>query len=212
MSSRIHRVAICAVGAAVLIGMVVTNAQVQGRYVRLAPIPEASEEYDSTVVERQAVSVWRQSRRRGRKAGSAPGSGVRVRSGRRSLDEEEEHAAARAPQRASWATTGRSTCSGAACSGSLAVPTQFPIANSWEYDPAADSWRALAPLPLHRVWPPPPWNQAGRSTSWEASAPIPGWRTNHSAANSRHRVLDTNQVYDPATNTWQTRQTMPTAA
>ncbi len=27
-----------------------------------------------------------------------------------------------------------------------------------------------------------------------------------------HRVLDLNHVYDPATNTWQTRQTMPTRA
>ena len=31
-----------------------------------------------------------------------------------------------------------------------------------------------------------------------------------SAANTPHRVLDLNQVYDPATNTWQPRQTMPT--
>ena len=26
-----------------------------------------------------------------------------------------------------------------------------------------------------------------------------------------HRSVDTNEVYDPATNTWETRQTMPTA-
>ena len=48
---------------------------------------------------RQAVPVWRQSGRNGRKAGSASGTGVRIRSRRRSLDEEEEHATAGAPQR-----------------------------------------------------------------------------------------------------------------
>ena len=30
-------------------------------------------------------------------------------------------------------------------------PTQFPIDNAWEYDPAADTWKALAPMPIRRL-------------------------------------------------------------
>src|SRR3954464_3552557 len=33
-------------------------------------------------------------------------------------------------------------------------PAWVPIDNAWEYDPAADTWRALAPLPTRRGSPP----------------------------------------------------------
>ena len=32
-------------------------------------------------------------------------------------------------------------------------PTQVPIDNAWEYDPVADSWKALAPMPTIRTSP-----------------------------------------------------------
>ena len=30
-------------------------------------------------------------------------------------------------------------------------PTQVPLSNTWEYDPANDSWKALAPMPTART-------------------------------------------------------------
>ena len=42
-------------------------------------------------------------------------------------------------------------------------------------------------------------------------AQYPGLENQSLAGEEPHRVLDANHMYDPATNTWQPRQTMPTA-
>ncbi|MGA3397791.1 MAG: kelch repeat-containing protein [Acetobacteraceae bacterium] len=87
-----------------------------------------------------------------------------------------------------------------------------PTGNAWEYDPATDAWKALAPMPTPRG--------AGeavevggkiyviggvRSTKpGDPGAPIPLGSTDQI-------VVGTVEAYDPATNTWQTRSSMPTA-
>jgi len=98
-----------------------------------------------------------------------------------------------------------------------------PIDNAWEYDPAADSWRSLAPLPGTR----------GSAVAVEAGGKIyviggattvegsrEPWTMSSGAATSPQsvspfftffgpaRVLATNDVYDPATNKWETRRPM----
>lgn len=85
-----------------------------------------------------------------------------------------------------------------------------PIDNVWEYDPATDSWKALAPLPTRR----------GSANAVVANGKIyviggaglhPG-STEAAVHPARpHRALGTNEVYDPATNKWETRSPMPTA-
>lgn len=89
-------------------------------------------------------------------------------------------------------------------------PNQFPSDNAWEYDPAADSWKALAAMPTARVG----------AVAAEVSGKIYviGGASVHPGANLvslgpkvPHQSLNTNEVYDPATNTWQTRMTMPTS-
>jgi N-acetylneuraminic acid mutarotase len=100
-----------------------------------------------------------------------------------------------------------------------------PIDDVWEYDPAADSWRSLAPMPIKRgaavaVEVGGKIYVIGGATTVEGSnesftlsngaavtgspSPIPQFFTFFGPA----RVLSTNQVYDPATNKWETRKPM----
>jgi N-acetylneuraminic acid mutarotase len=85
-----------------------------------------------------------------------------------------------------------------------------PIDNVWEYDPAADSWKALAPLPTKR----------GSANAVVVSGKIyviggaglhPGSKETVVHPTRPHRALDTNEVYDPVTNRWEARSAMPTA-
>ncbi len=86
-------------------------------------------------------------------------------------------------------------------------PTWKPIDNAWEYDPAADSWKALAPMPTKR--------------GAAAAAVVNGKIYVTGGANSLqgvtetgihptrpHHVLATVEEYDPATNTWRERRPM----
>jgi N-acetylneuraminic acid mutarotase len=87
-----------------------------------------------------------------------------------------------------------------------------PTSNAWEYDPVTDGWKALAPLPTPRG--------AGQAVEvggkiyviggvkstkpGEPGAPIPLGSTDQI-------VVGTVEVYDPTTNEWQPRSSMPTA-
>jgi N-acetylneuraminic acid mutarotase len=117
-------------------------------------------------------------------------------------------------------------------SGGFVVPenTQIPVGGAWQpiddmwaYDPAADSWSSLAPLPGKR----------GAAVAVEAGgkiyliggvATVEGskepWTLSSGAAASPQsvspfftffgpaQVLGTNEVYDPATNKWEPRRPM----
>ena len=82
-----------------------------------------------------------------------------------------------------------------------------PIDNAWEYDPASDSWRALAPLPTKR----------GSPVAVSAGVRIyviggavtgKGQAAVHPAR--PHGSVGVVEEYDPATNTWRERAPMPT--
>ncbi len=85
-----------------------------------------------------------------------------------------------------------------------------PINNAWEYDPQADTWKALAPMPMKRGSPLAAavgdkiYVIGGASTR-------PG--TNDTSIDPTHPqlVLGTVEEYDPATNSWRERSPMPTA-
>ena len=89
-------------------------------------------------------------------------------------------------------------------------PAWVPIDNAWEYDPANDSWKALAPLPTKRGSP----NAAavdGKIYVIGGASTHPGSKETAVHPARPHRSVDTNEVYDPATNTWETSSPMPTA-
>ncbi|PYR71292.1 MAG: hypothetical protein DMF88_00225 [Acidobacteria bacterium] len=76
-----------------------------------------------------------------------------------------------------------------------------PANNAWEYDPAADSWKALAAMPTPRL--------SAVAVAAGGKIYVMGGAGNYKARdgqsldpNQPHRVLDVNEVYDPATNTW----------
>lgn len=89
-------------------------------------------------------------------------------------------------------------------------PAWEPIDNAWEYDPAADSWKPLAPLPTKR----------GSANALAVNGKIyviggaglhPGSKETSLHPARPHRSVSVNEVYDPATNTWETKSPMPTA-
>jgi N-acetylneuraminic acid mutarotase len=99
--------------------------------------------------------------------------------------------------------------------GGFVRPKDFvawqPINRSFEYDPATDNWKELAPMPTPRGA-----GQAvevggkiyviggARSNAEDPGAPIkPG--------SIDQIVVGTVEEYDPATNTWRSRSPMPTA-
>ena len=82
-----------------------------------------------------------------------------------------------------------------------------PIDDVWEYDPAADSWKSLAPLPGKR----------GAAVAVEVGGKIyviggattvEGSKEPFFTFFGPSRVLSTNDVYDPATNKWESRRPM----
>jgi N-acetylneuraminic acid mutarotase len=82
-----------------------------------------------------------------------------------------------------------------------------PIDSAWEFDPATDSWKALPPLPGKR----------GSAIAAEVDGKIyviggattmEGSKDPFFTAFGPARVLGTNEVYDPATNKWESRNPM----
>jgi len=89
-------------------------------------------------------------------------------------------------------------------------PAWVPLDNAWEYDPRADSWKALAPLPTKRGSPSAV-AAGGKIYVIGGASTHPGSKETGVHPARPHRSLDTNEVYDPATNRWETRSPMPTA-
>jgi N-acetylneuraminic acid mutarotase len=82
-----------------------------------------------------------------------------------------------------------------------------PIADAWEFNPATDSWKPLAPLPGKR----------GSAIAAEVGGKIyviggattmEGAKDPFFTAFGPARVLGTNEVYDPATDKWESRNPM----
>jgi N-acetylneuraminic acid mutarotase len=84
-----------------------------------------------------------------------------------------------------------------------------PIDNAFEYDPAADSWKALAPMPTKR-------GAAGAAAVGDkvyvigGATVLPDSKETAIHPARAHRSLTTVEEYDPATNTWRERSMMPT--
>jgi N-acetylneuraminic acid mutarotase len=83
------------------------------------------------------------------------------------------------------------------------APAWNPVNNAWEYDPATDEWKELAPMPTRR----------GAAAAAVANGKIyvtgganslPGVTENGIHPARPHNVVPTVEEYDPKTNTWKT--------
>ncbi len=88
-------------------------------------------------------------------------------------------------------------------------PAWVPINNAWEYDPANDTWKALAPMPTKRGSP--------VATAVGDKIYVIGGATNIPGSDEMplnfaapQMSVGTVEEYDPANNTWRTRSPMPT--
>ncbi len=86
-------------------------------------------------------------------------------------------------------------------------PSWVPINNAWEYDPANDNWKALAPMPTGRG---SPVAVTIGDKMYVIGGAVPG--PNQTAVHPArpHTSVGTVEEYDPATNTWRARASMPT--
>jgi N-acetylneuraminic acid mutarotase len=84
-----------------------------------------------------------------------------------------------------------------------------PIDNAWEYDPASDTWKALAPMPTKRGSPVAV--TVGNKMYVIGGATTPPGSSEPAVHPQRpHVSVSTVEEYDPATNTWRARSPMPT--
>ncbi len=88
-------------------------------------------------------------------------------------------------------------------------PGWVPVNNAWEYDPVADAWKALAPMPSRR-------GSALAAVAKDkiyvigGAATIPGSNETAVFPTHPHMSVGTVEEYDPAANTWRERSAMPT--
>jgi len=88
-------------------------------------------------------------------------------------------------------------------------PAWVPINNAWQFDPAADAWKALAPMPGKR-------GSALAAVVGEkiyvigGATTIPGSKETAVFPTHPHMSVGTVEEYDPAANTWRERTSMPT--
>ena len=84
-----------------------------------------------------------------------------------------------------------------------------PIDNAWEYDPSADTWKALSPMPTKRGSPVAV-EAGGKIYVIGGAVPEPGSNQPAVFLSGPARSVGTNEVFDLATGTWESRSSMPT--
>ena len=82
-------------------------------------------------------------------------------------------------------------------------PGWTPINNVWEYDPATDEWKELAPMPTRRGAASAAVTNGKIYVTGGANI-LPGVNENGIHPARPHNVVATVEEYDPAANTWRT--------
>lgn len=89
-------------------------------------------------------------------------------------------------------------------------PGWVPVGDAWEYDPGSDAWRALAAVPTKRGAAAAA-DAGGKLYVIGGAAQLPGYNDLAIRPIQPHRSLDTVEEYDPAANAWRSRASVPTA-
>ena len=204
----IPRIACVALLLAGVTAPALAQVQGQGRWVRYAPVPDKNEERQGVAANGKLYLFGGNPVNQANAPGAPPGhvweyDPAADRWTRKKDMPLPAHHVGVAEQ------GGKIYVFGGAAQPKAGGPNYIPVNNAWEYDPVADTWRALAPMPSTRI--------AVAAVAVGGRIYVMGGAGNYPQrdgmalnANEPHRVLDTNEVYDPATNRWETRQTMPT--
>jgi N-acetylneuraminic acid mutarotase len=181
-------------------------ARAQRRWVKAAPLPETSEEFSTIAANGKIYLI----------GGNPTGNTGAPRGLVQEYDPATDTWASKKPMpipthhAAIAEYQGKIYVMGGAIQRAASGPNQFPTNNAWEYDPTEDSWKALPPMPTSRMAAVAA--EAGGKIYVIGGASVhPGHSIVSLSADVPHRSLDTNEMYDPATNQWETRSPMPTA-
>ncbi len=188
---------------ALVMALAHATAHAQGRWVKLAPLPEAAEEVIGAAAGGKLYVF----------AGLAPGWKPKA------LVYEYDPATDKWTKKKPMALASHHVAitelkGKIYVFGGFVLPASGPAAwqpvdNAFEYDPATDSWKALAPMPTKR-------GAAGAAAVGDklyvigGASMLPGSKDTAVHPARAHRSLTTVEEYDPATNTWRERSMMPT--
>ena len=193
---------VCAVFAAILTSLLFTGtAFAQGKWIKLAPFPDPSEELiGAAAVGKMYVF-----------AGLAPGWKPK------GLVYEYDPAGDKWTKKKPMALPshhvafteyrGKIYAFGGFVLPQTGAPAWVPIDNAWEYDPANDSWKALAPMPTKRG---SPVAVTVGDKIYVIGGAVPGPKESAVHPARPHTSAGTVEEYDPASNTWKSRASMPT--
>jgi N-acetylneuraminic acid mutarotase len=197
MSSKLRRLLVFASFGCVLVVLATAGVQTQSRWVRLAPFPEPSEELYGTTANGKMYVLGGFGQRTGMVFEYDPAADRWTRKANMARP---VHHQAMVPYNGKIYVF-----------GGFANPTAGggwePVDNAWEYDPATDAWKALAPMPLKRGSAVAA-EVGGRMYVLGGATTYPKSQATAIAGNGPALVLTVNQVYDPATNTWAERSPM----
>ena len=187
------------------------SAQVQGRWLtnKFAPLPQPAEEYWSTAANGKmyllggsATTVGGRSVLPGRVLEYDPATDKWT--ARKQMPHPADHMAVAEYRGRIYVFSGtgpqQPTDGG---------PNTFLLDKTWEYDPGADSWKALAPIPTRRHAAAAA-EVGGKIYVIGGSGNAPGTDGPFAGTNPNLMVMATNEVYDPATNKWETRRPVST--
>lgn len=178
------------------------NAQSAGSWTQAAPFPEPSEELYSIVCNGK-IYVF------GGYANRAPKGLVFEYDPAADKWTRKKNMVLPAHHTALATLNGKIYVIGGYAASNTSRPGWLPIDNTWEYDPGADSWKELAPLPFAR----------GSAVAYEYKGRIyviggngmhPGVKPAPLWSDMAQRSYADVDEYDPATNSWRARTPMPT--
>ena len=209
MSSTVHRM-LAAIAVTMLLAGLTASAQGQGRWVtnKFAPLPEPAEEYTSVVANGRLYLIGGNAVN----VGGKPVHPARVLEYDMATDKwtlkkpvpfGADHMAAAEYQGKIYVFGGQGP------QKPNEGPSGFPSDRAWEYDPAADAWKALAPMPSRRTAAAAV-AVGGRIYLIGGVSYSPGTEWKPLGGQNPGLTASTNEAYDPATNRWESRRPMPT--
>jgi len=175
----------------------------QGKWIRLAPLPQATGELLGVAINGKVYAA------QGLQPGFKPAGLVYEYDPARDAWTQKKPMPHPVHHAAVTALNGKMYLFGGFDLPSAGPPGWNPVNDSWEYDPATDSWQARAPMPTARGGSVAA-VVSGKIYVIGGAGPMPDASTPVIRPRQPQRSLGTVEEYDPTTNRWRARAPMPT--